>query len=87
MACANCDRAIPLLSRCCLRCGAPRSIRGKQKVLALFGLGVVGAVFALCAHVLDGSVADHKHTVPAPDFYEVRPYVVVDVPTAPPPSP
>jgi hypothetical protein len=67
VACPNCQETIPFTSKSCRRCGAPRSLRGLGKVIAALGLGIVVLVFALCAHMLGDSVAEHRPPPPTGD--------------------
>jgi hypothetical protein len=78
--CQSCDSPVSRLSRRCPRCAAPlgRS-RLRALSLALLALGSVGIVFALCAHLLGGSVAEQKPLEPVGQWSDGD-YVIVEVP-------
>ena len=91
--CPACDATVPPTAKHCPRCGAPRSRRRfLSKVMAVLGLVCVGAMFALCIHVLGDSVPEHKPPAPLGQWTD-EDVVIVEVPTAPspfsptPPSP
>lgn len=84
--CQSCDALVPASARHCPRCAAPQSLRRFfPAVVALAGLGSLVAVFAVCAHLLGGSVPEHQTPKPLGQWTDDDDYVIVEVPTAPSP--
>jgi hypothetical protein len=87
MRCSACDTVIPTTARRCPRCAAPRPRRRiLPTALALIGLASIAVVFALCAHVLGGSVPEVRAPQPLGNWTDDD-YVIVEVPATTPASP
>jgi hypothetical protein len=82
--CKSCDTIIPTKARQCPRCAAPCPARFLPKISALLGLGAIALVFALCAHLLGGSVPEQKALKPLGQWSDDD-FVIVEV--SPTPSP
>jgi len=82
--CSACGGLIPSSARRCPRCGAPRSRRRLLPVVvALIGLAAFGAVLALGAHMLGGSVPEAQAPRPV-GHYTDDDIVIVEMPPATP---
>jgi len=87
MRCSACDTVIPAAASRCPRCAAPRPRRRiLPAALAVIGLASIAVVFALCAHVLGGSVPSFRAPEPVGRWSDDD-FVIVEVPATTPASP
>jgi len=84
--CHSCDTPVARIAQRCPRCAAPlgRS-RLRAAAFAFLGLGSIGVVFALCAHLLGGSVPEHQAPAPLGEWSDDG-YVIIEA-SPPAPSP
>jgi len=81
--CDACAATLPLFARSCRVCGVPRPKRLLSKVMATIGLGTVAGVFALCSHLLGGSVREHRPPEPLREWDQEPIVVQIPVPSSP----
>jgi hypothetical protein len=83
--CENCDTLVPSRASHCPRCAAPQLRRRYLPLaVALVGLGSIALLFAVCAHVLGGSVPEHQAPQPAGQWTDDD-YTIVEMPSTPSP--
>jgi hypothetical protein len=80
--CHGCDATVPSKARRCPRCAGPLSPRILPRLMAVIGLGTIVGVFALCAHLLGGSVPEQKAPAPLGQWSNDDDIVIVEVPAA-----